>query len=95
MFVVFYAIVNEGENGTEVQSPFLGGVTQTLENAERLAYSIVNDKSMPGTVIPKVLGPFYYNDFKKRYDFAVKHFIEMAKDINDYEMTQKRMRTKK
>lgn len=95
MFVVFYATVNEGENGTDVQSPFLGGITPRADDADKLAYDIVNDKAIPGTVIPKILGFDQINEFKKKYDFATKHFAQMTIDIYDYEVTQKRMRTKK
>lgn len=95
MFVVFYATVNEGENGADVLSPFLGGITQNTQDADLLAYDLVNDKQIPGTVIPKILGFNKIDEFKRKYDFAAKHFSQMALDIHDYEMTQKRMRQKK
>ena len=94
MFVVFYATINEGEDGVEIQSPFLGGIVLNSHDADRLAYDLVNDKLIPGTIVPKILG-FQYNEFKRKYDFAAKHFSQMASDIHDYEMTQKRMRQKK
>ncbi len=95
MYVVFYATVNEGEKGTEVQSPFLGGIVPSSNDADLLAYDIVNDKSIPGTVIPKILGFNKLDEFKRKYDFAAKHFVQMTVDIHDYEMTQRRMRQKK
>jgi hypothetical protein len=95
MYVVFYATVNEGENGTEIQSPFLGGIVPGPNDADLLAHDIVNDKSISGAVIPKILGFNKIDEFKKKYDFTVKHFAQMTVDIHDYEMTQKRMRQKK
>jgi hypothetical protein len=73
----------------------LGGIVPRTIDADRLAYDIVNDKSIPGAVIPKILGFNQIDEFKKKYDFAAKHFAQMTVDIHDYEMTQKRMRAKK
>ena len=93
MFVVLFACVIEDANGLLIDCPYnygyLGGYTQTKEEADRLAKHIVNDKNIPGAIIPRVF-PIKENDTIQAIEISKKFFKKMIQDMYDIEESKKK-----
>jgi hypothetical protein len=88
-YIVFFAsVTEEGDDGTFVDYPFLGGITDTKIKAEQLAKSITNDKSIPGAIIPKILPINTGTD--QAIKIAQDYFRRLAVDMYDMEENRKK-----
>ena len=95
-FVFYITIVDTDKDGIFADGPYFGGETRDYESAENLAKDIVNDKGIPGTIIPKVYSyNNNYQDFPDIVNLASKQYSRMISDLYDQEEIQNRMSRKK
>lgn len=91
MFYVFYGkVIEDKQEGIKITYPFLGGETDTKENADILARELVNDRSNQATIIPKI---FIGQSITEVYNAAHKKFEKMAENMMECEaMIERRNR---
>ena len=89
-YIVFFASVSDGEEGIFVDYAYFGGMTYSREEAEILGKNIVNDKSLPGAILIKIVP--VANTLNDAMSVAMKYFNCMAKDM--YEVEDSRQRKK-
>jgi hypothetical protein len=95
-FVFYITIVDTDKDGIFADGPFFGGETFDQPSADDLARDLVNDKSIPGTVIPKVYAyNANYQSFPDITVLATKQANRMIVDLYDQEEIQDRMSRKR
>lgn len=94
-YAVFYAVVtDDDEAGIFVDAPYFGGSTATKEHAEMLARCLTNDKTLPGTIIPKIYAYRRYETINSALEMASRQFKQMMHDMYSQEEMQRRMRNR-
>ena len=89
-YVVVYGIVQDTEkDGVFFDYPYLAGILDSASDAEKLAVQLTSDKSMQGTVMPRI-----YNLNGEGLEgvrlLATKHFGQQAREMYDVEEQQQR-----
>jgi hypothetical protein len=92
--VLYAAIIDHDEAGIFVDAYFLGGVVDTHSAAEKLAWSLTNDKTIPGTILTKIYKFNSHTEFGRVLDMATKYFHQLALDMYDTEDVQKKSKNR-
>jgi len=99
-FAIFYGLIRDtDEDGVFFDYPYFGGETYDKTHAEIIASGIVNDSSMPGTVVVKIVTyTCYHNcalnsrEFENVLRMVTRQFLNMARSLYESEEMQKRGR---
>lgn len=96
-YVIFYATVIEGKkhDGIYVDYAYFGGITNDEEYADCLSRNIVNDRSIPGIVIPKVFVKSSKQSLSDVIKIADYYMKKMASRMYDSEEIQERTKRKR
>jgi hypothetical protein len=90
---VFYVTVTDTDkDGILVDGPYLGGEVSGKFAAELLARDLANDKSIPGSVMPKIYEYGPGQTFDDLLFLAKRQFDKLAIEMYDQEAIQERMR---
>lgn len=91
-FIVIYGKVTEDkEDGIFFHYPFFGGETDSLQKAEQIARTLVNDKTKQAIVIPHIFHMKRGEDLSDIMEQAKKRFRRMEADMYECEeMYEKR-----
>jgi hypothetical protein len=93
--VVLYAVVTDhDEAGIFVDAYFLGGIIDEYTVAEKLAWDLTNDKTIPGTVLTKIYKFNNHIEFERALVMAGKYFHQLALDMYDAEEVQKKSKNR-
>jgi hypothetical protein len=93
-YAVFFAtVVDIPSDGIFVDATYIGGESDSEQEATLLGKNLVNDRSLPGTILIKVIP--LRNGLYKAQSMAIKHFNDLARDMYAAEDAKdKRKRTR-
>lgn len=92
-FAVFYiTVVDTDKDGILVDGPFLGGEVSSKFAAELLARDLANDRSIPGSVMPKIYEYGPGQTFDELLFLAKRQSDKLTSDMYEQEAIQERMR---